>query len=298
MRHCQNPNSQYCQRHQVHLLLRSRHVFWGKPIVISPSVSSICQRSPYALNQVHLSTTTVTIIPPNRRRFMYARLFTGGLILNLLYNEYTNLKKEVHIMQGNNTYRAGLYLRLSKDDEQQGESVSIGTQRSILTDFCKANNYNIYKVYIDDGYSGLNFERPGFCELLEDVEHGLVNMVITKDLSRLGRDYIMTGYYPPLNCTITIPDLQHFLTPTRNDSLKEKGPWNPKISWPDWCYCNLVDIADVIPRHLSGRFLKSLRDWDYPNNLPLGVQRRCLLVYHREFLFSSAKNISSVILPY
>ena len=98
-------------------------------------------------------------------------------------------------MQENKTYTAGLYLRLSKDDEQQGESVSIGTQRSILMDYCNANHYNIYKVYIDDGYSGLNFERPGFRELLEDVEHGLVNMVITKDLSRLGRDYIMTGYY-------------------------------------------------------------------------------------------------------
>lgn len=98
-------------------------------------------------------------------------------------------------MQENTTYRAGLYLRLSKDDEQQGESVSIGTQRSILTDYCKANQYDIYKIYIDDGYSGLNFERPAFRELLEDVEQGLVNMVITKDLSRLGRDYIMTGYY-------------------------------------------------------------------------------------------------------
>lgn len=98
-------------------------------------------------------------------------------------------------MQKNKTYTAGLYLRLSKDDEQQGESVSIGTQRSILMDYCKANNYDIYKVYVDDGYSGLNFERPGFQELLEDVELGLVNMVITKDLSRLGRDYIMTGYY-------------------------------------------------------------------------------------------------------
>ena len=98
-------------------------------------------------------------------------------------------------MQENNTYSAGLYLRLSKDDEQQGESVSIGTQRSILTDYCRANGFRIHKIYIDDGYSGLNFERPGFRELLEDVERGLVNMVITKDLSRLGRDYIMTGYY-------------------------------------------------------------------------------------------------------
>lgn len=98
-------------------------------------------------------------------------------------------------MKENNTYNAGLYLRLSKDDEQQGESVSIGTQRSILVDYCKANYFNIYNIYIDDGYSGLNFERPGFRALLEDVERGLVNLVITKDLSRLGRDYIMTGYY-------------------------------------------------------------------------------------------------------
>lgn len=98
-------------------------------------------------------------------------------------------------MQNEHIYNAGLYLRLSKDDEQAGESVSIGTQRSILTEYCEANHYGIYKIYIDDGYSGLNFERPAFRELLEDVERGLVNMVITKDLSRLGRDYIMTGYY-------------------------------------------------------------------------------------------------------
>ena len=82
-------------------------------------------------------------------------------------------------MQENNTYSAGLYLRLSKDDEQQGESVSIGTQRSILTDYCRTNGFRIHKIYIDDGYSGLNFDRPGFRELLEDVERGLANMVIS-----------------------------------------------------------------------------------------------------------------------
>lgn len=98
-------------------------------------------------------------------------------------------------MQEKNYYSAGLYLRLSKDDEQDGESVSIGTQRSILLDYCSNNQYPVYKIYVDDGYSGLNFARPGFQELLEDIELGAVNMVITKDLSRLGRDYIMTGYY-------------------------------------------------------------------------------------------------------
>ena len=98
-------------------------------------------------------------------------------------------------MLENNTYRAGLYLRLSKDDEHEGESVSIGTQRAILTDYCEKHHFVVHKVYIDDGYSGMNFARPGFQELLADVEQGTVNMVITKDLSRLGRDYIMTGYY-------------------------------------------------------------------------------------------------------
>lgn len=98
-------------------------------------------------------------------------------------------------MPENTQYCAGLYLRLSKDDEQRGESVSIGTQRAILMDYCVAHQYTICKVYVDDGYSGLNFARPGFQEMLEDVEKGVINLILTKDLSRLGRDYIMTGYY-------------------------------------------------------------------------------------------------------
>ena len=98
-------------------------------------------------------------------------------------------------MQKNTIYHAGLYLRLSKDDDLDGESLSIGTQRAILTDFCLFNHYEVQSIYVDDGYSGMNFARPGFQKLLEDVENGTINMVITKDLSRLGRDYIMTGYY-------------------------------------------------------------------------------------------------------
>ncbi len=93
------------------------------------------------------------------------------------------------------TYYVAIYCRLSKDDDQRSESVSIGTQRAILEDYCREQGYPIHKVYIDDGYSGTNFNRPGFQELLDDVERGVVNLLITKDLSRLGRDYIMTGYY-------------------------------------------------------------------------------------------------------
>ena len=98
-------------------------------------------------------------------------------------------------MQEEKHYIAGLYLRLSKEDENDGESTSIGTQRGILLDFCKQRGYEVFDTYIDDGYSGMNFLRPGFNRLLEDIEQGFINMVITKDLSRLGRDYIMTGYY-------------------------------------------------------------------------------------------------------
>ena len=98
-------------------------------------------------------------------------------------------------MKTNGSYHAGLYCRLSKDDDQQGESASIITQRAILSTFCREQGYEIYDVYVDDGYSGLNFERPDFQRLLADIGSGKVNLVLTKDLSRLGRDYIMTGYY-------------------------------------------------------------------------------------------------------
>ena len=88
-----------------------------------------------------------------------------------------------------------IYCRLSKDDEKIGESVSIETQRMMLTHFCKEKRLGIFDYYIDDGFSGLNFQRPSFQKMLTDIESGLIDTVITKDLSRLGRDYIQTGYY-------------------------------------------------------------------------------------------------------
>ena len=91
--------------------------------------------------------------------------------------------------------RAAIYCRLSKDDEQSGDSVSIETQKMMLTKYCADNDFRIVDIYVDDGYSGLNFERPSFKRLVCDLEHGKFDIVITKDLSRLGRDYIQTGYY-------------------------------------------------------------------------------------------------------
>ena len=92
-------------------------------------------------------------------------------------------------------YNAGIYCRLSKDDDRPGESMSIETQRAMLTEYCEKNGYNIYGEYVDDGFTGTNFERDAFQRLLNDIDAGAVNMVLTKDLSRLGRDYIQMGYF-------------------------------------------------------------------------------------------------------
>ena len=92
-------------------------------------------------------------------------------------------------------YYAGLYMRLSKDDDRALESASIDTQRKMLYFYAKENGFEIYDEYVDDGYSGTNFSRPAWERLLGDIEAKKVNLVITKDLSRLGRDYIMTGQY-------------------------------------------------------------------------------------------------------
>jgi len=94
-----------------------------------------------------------------------------------------------------NIYKAAIYCRLSKDDEQSGDSVSIETQKMMLTKFCRDQTIEIFDIYVDDGYSGLNFNRPSFKRLIQDLEDRKFNTVITKDLSRLGRDYIQTGYY-------------------------------------------------------------------------------------------------------
>lgn len=92
-------------------------------------------------------------------------------------------------------YRVGLYIRLSKEDDREGQSESVANQLSMLTDFARQQRLDVYDTYIDDGWSGTNFDRPAFQRLIADIEAKKVNMVITKDLSRLGRDYIMTGHY-------------------------------------------------------------------------------------------------------
>ena len=92
-------------------------------------------------------------------------------------------------------YHAALYIRLSKEDESEGPSQSVQNQESLLREFVQQHRLNVYDTYVDDGWSGTNFDRPAFQRMIADIEARKVNMVITKDLSRLGRDYILTGHY-------------------------------------------------------------------------------------------------------
>ena len=131
-------------------------------------------------------------------------------------------------MNVSDTYDAALYLRLSKDDTDidgsaKTESNSIGNQRELLRSFVKSQpDIQIFDIYVDDGYSGSNFDRPEFKRMTSDIEAGKVNCVIVKDLSRFGREYIEAGrliqkIYPALNVRfIAVTD--HFDSKTANTS--------------------------------------------------------------------------------
>ncbi len=132
----------------------------------------------------------------------------------------------------NSNFKVGLYIRLSRDDGNV-ESDSIVSQRSLLNQYVKENKYCVVKEYVDDGFSGTNFDRPAFKQLMKDMESGKINMIITKDMSRLGRDYIGTGeliekYFPNNNIRyIAINDgIDTFIDNTSNDIAPFKAIMN------------------------------------------------------------------------
>ncbi len=98
-------------------------------------------------------------------------------------------------MKGNGTKITALYCRLSQDDGNVGDSMSIQSQKAILEKFAREMGKIAYSFYVDDGYSGTNFQRPSFQKMIADIEDGKIDTVITKDLSRLGRNYLESGAY-------------------------------------------------------------------------------------------------------
>ena len=101
-------------------------------------------------------------------------------------------------MQSNNKSREGvtaLYCRLSRDDGTESESNSISNQKTLLQQKAKEYGFSNIRCYVDDGFTGTNFNRPGFQQMLEDIDLGYISAVMVKDLSRLGRDYVSVGHY-------------------------------------------------------------------------------------------------------
>ena len=162
------------------------------------------------------------------------------------------LRKELNV---------AVYCRLSREDGDSKESNSIKTQREILIEYVNKNNWNVYNIYIDDGYSGGNFNRPGWKTLIADVENGYIDIVIVKDLSRLGRNYIEAGYYteeyfPNKNV--------RFIALNDNfDTEKEENEFTPFMNIINQWY--LKDISKKIKASHQNRMKKGV----LPKNLPV-----------------------------
>lgn len=131
------------------------------------------------------------------------------------------------------TYKVGIYLRLSREDERLGESGSISTQRDLLLNYIRDNDLLFIDEYVDDGVSGTTFDRAGFNRMIKDCEEKKINMIITKDTSRLGRDHIEFGYYveryfPEHNIRyVAVNDgIDTFKNSSANDMLVFKSAFN------------------------------------------------------------------------
>lgn len=145
-----------------------------------------------------------------------------------------------NIIQAPSFYRVGLYIRLSESDEDktyESESESIINQRNLLMDYVKMSGYTLVDEYVDDGFTGTNFDRPSFQRLLKDIESGRINCVITKDLSRLGRDYIQCGYYveqyfpqKKIRYISILDQVDTFLESANNDIAPFKALFNDMTS--------------------------------------------------------------------
>ena len=182
-------------------------------------------------------------------------------------------------------YDAALYLRLSKDDMEEGgaksESNSIANQRELLRSFVKSQpDIQIFDIYVDDGYSGGNFDRPEFKRMTTDIEAGKVNCVIVKDLSRFGREYIEAGRwiektYPALNVRfISVTD--QFDSKTADFS--EKSFVVPIKNFVNESYCR--DISGKVRSHQKikrekGEFIGAFAPYGYCKD---SENKNCLVI--------------------
>lgn len=170
-------------------------------------------------------------------------------------------------MKQKGLYKAALYCRLSQDDGLVGDSSSIQTQKMMLERYANDNGIIIVDYYIDDGYSGTNFDRPDFQRMLNDIEDEKVNMVITKDLSRLGRDYVRTGYY--IDFYFKDKDIRYIAINDNVDTLYDNNDIAPFKNILNEMYAKdtsrKVKTA-VRQRLLKGMFIASHPPYGYKRN--------------------------------
>ena len=176
-----------------------------------------------------------------------------------MYNTYLN----------NIDFRVGIYIRLSQEDRDkkyESDSEIVIKQKELLRSYVKNNNFNLVKEYVDDGFSGTDFDRPAFKEMLEDIKNKKINCVIVKDLSRFGRDHVMTGYYTE---TFFPENNIRFISISESvDTFKEQASNDSStfiIACNDYySKQNSVKIRAVLnQKRLNGKFVGSLPSFGY-----------------------------------
>ena len=169
-------------------------------------------------------------------------------------------------MKQKGLYKAALYCRLSQDDGLVGDSSSIQTQKMLLEKYANDNGIIIVDYYIDDGYSGTNFDRPAFQRMIADIDDEKVNMVITKDLSRLGRAYVRTGYY--IDFYFKDKDIRYIAINDNVDTLYENNDIAPFKNILNEMYAK--DISRKVKTAVRQRLLKGMFIASHP---PYGYKR-------------------------
>ncbi|MBQ3160503.1 MAG: recombinase family protein [Oscillospiraceae bacterium] len=157
-----------------------------------------------------------------------------------------------------------LYCRLSNDDDLQGESNSITNQKAILKKYADENNFGNTAFYVDDGFSGTNFNRPDFMRMMEDVKSGKISTIITKDLSRFGRDYLMTGQY--IEMILPDYDVRYIAINDNVDTLRSENEMMVfKNVFNDWYArdCSKKIKAVFKAKGQSGKPLTSMIPYGY-----------------------------------
>ena len=170
-------------------------------------------------------------------------------------------------MKGNGTKITALYCRLSQDDGNVGDSMSIQSQKAILEKYARDMGKAAYAFYVDDGYSGTNFQRPSFQRMIADIEDGKIDTVITKDLSRLGRNYLESGAY----IEVFFPQ-RHVRYIAVNDGVDSEQSGGLDIT-PFKNILNEFYSRDISKKVKSGKHIRALEGKFMGTTAPFGYRK-------------------------